>query len=1429
MAVYATEKLSTLRLSTVSEGNEIVGSPTISNLHFGNKALRYNALVDSGSDVSLLELSVFHKIEKRNIATFLMNKTVPLKSASDHAIKSVGRASVYMYINGSRYTANFILTDGFKFNVLIGSDFMNDTKAKLDFGNNTMIIGNRVICLRNKFDVPDCSLLEAASTQYVDPYSVTHIKVRSRLTLQCTHSAEKGDYIITPLDNSNLFYEQPGLLAPSLTVNKNISGMYTMPVVNSTGIRYTVNKRMVVGFIESVDLVAKNKINHVYKISHANGTGQRDTVMSTGIALKPSVHSDVLHRNSHTNIRDYHKHSNVHVPLHCSKHNSAQASPHYSKHSKVHVSPHNNKRSSIQVPHKQTTCVLHCTSQLGKIYTPTCKHIEAQGDGSDSKCPHKQETTCTCAFVDKCTCKIRNKCTCIDTCTCTCTLKKCTCIDKCTCTLNTCTCTLKKCTCIDTCTCTLKKCTCIDTCTCTLKKCTCIDTCTCTLKKCTCINTCTCTLKKCTCIDTCTCTLKKCTLKKCTCIDTYTCTCNRNKGTCTCIDTCTCTCTCTCNRNKGTCTCIDTCTCTYTDTCTCIATCTCTCIDTCTCITDTCRYNAVCTLIHNKSCTCIQNGLHTHKHNPTYNDYVGKETNVNKHTLNTNSYLQNGKHFGTYGNACPGVVKNMKDYTDAREKVQLDRSGNNKQWSDTCSNDSSYNCSEQPNHVQSISTYNLLEKRNKNTNKNKLIEGVSNLKSNRAALKNRSLCVCLSCNGKLCNCNCSSTYMDTRGLNKFSVNNNEKQNDVHSDKDLSCNATHTNMSKDVGLNTNTYNTTVAPRVNSIYKVKRSDFNIGSHIDDQQCQTLLRILNKFNYLFVDNVQSLRQTNVLQATFDTGNSQPIRQRPYKNPLAYEKDLEKEINDMLEAGIISPSSSAWSSPIVIVPKRDNTIRVCIDYRQLNKTLVKDSYPLPRIDDIFATLGKTKFFTSIDLKSGYHNIAVAPQDREKTAFCTRTALYHFNVLPFGLCNSPAIFSRMISKVLHGIEGKFAMAYLDDILVFSRTFDEHIEHLKDVFTRLKKANLCLNRKKCHFVKKEVEYLGHLIGPNGIKPNPEKVRVIQTLEPPINVRGVRSFIGMVSYYRKYIPQFSEIARPLTNLTRKNVKFEWNDDTQQAFDFLKKKLTEAPILGYPDVTRPYSLYTDASEYSIGGILTQDTPEGERVIEYVSHQLTQNRLHYPVIQKECFAIVYCLTKLRQYLLGAQTTVYTDHKPLKSLFTAEMKNTRIQRWAILFDEYQVKIKYREGRHNVRADMLSRLRIRPTEGEIEQSNDILAINAESEDDNVRLLSYDEISFDDDIDLKALQRKDKHCKLIFQQIKDKDNEKVANDYVVQNHLLYHVGKTNRFETDPILQLVIPIRLKRVVLQGYHSALGGGHVGLEKTYQKNQIKIFLAKLLQRYN
>ena len=251
-----------------------------------------------------------------------------------------------------------------------------------------------------------------------------------------------------------------------------------------------------------------------------------------------------------------------------------------------------------------------------------------------------------------------------------------------------------------------------------------------------------------------------------------------------------------------------------------------------------------------------------------------------------------------------------------------------------------------------------------------------------------------------------------------------------------------------------------------------------------------------------------------------------------------------------------------------------------------------------------------------------------------------------------------------------------------------------------------------------------------------------------------------------------------------------------------------------------MYTDASDYSVGGILTQDTPVGEKVICYVSHQLTSSRLRYPVIEKECFTIIYCLTKLRQYLLGADVTVYTDHKPLKSLFTAEMKNTRVQRWAILLDEYQVKIKYRQGIHNGRADMLSRIRVEPTQHEIKESNDIVAVDASIDKIITRFNGHNHNLFDQNINMTEYQDNDDHCLNIKTQLNKGGNEKISSEYVIQDNILYHVGKENRFETDPFLQLVIPLKLVNTVLECFHDDLGGGHVGLEKTYQKIRTKYF---------
>ncbi len=952
------------------------GSPIVTGIHFGNKSIKFNALLDTGSDVSLLNLSVFKTIPRKHIIHYSKNKNTDLKlnSASGHSIKSVGRTTIVMFIKGSSYKVDFILTEGFKFDILLGIDFVYTQKAKLDFLENTMLIRNRIICLKNKQDIKQCSILESTSLQYIRPYSITHVQLRPRNKV---NSRGRGTHIITPLNNTLLFHEQSGIQAASIVVNVKGSTQYVLPIVNNTGVRYRLNNKIAVAFIEPVT----NKSIISFNINYNNNTTDCNS-------------SDLKHSN---------------------------------------FKNHNENKTS----------------------TDSSKAF----DGVDSS-----------------------------------------------------------------------------------------------------------------------------------------------------------------------------------------------------------------------------------------------------------------KAFDS--------VDSSKVFNTKRDANRLD-------------------------------------------NRQKFIH-----------------------------------------LNKFDYLNSEN----------TCNckiftSPHSNQQCERRLNINNVN---AP--DTVIQVEQ--FNIGLDPNDEKYQVLHNLLVENEKLFVNDIRKLTQTNILQATFNTGTSQPIKQRPYKNPLALQAEIDRQIIEMLEADIIRPSSSPYSSPMIVIPKKDGTHRCVIDYRRLNQSLVKDSYPLPRIEDIFATLGTAKYFSTLDLKSGYHQISVHPNDREKTAFCTRTGLYEFQVLPFGISSAPAIFQRMIAKVLHGIEGKFSMAYLDDILIYSETFELHLEHIKEVFARIKNANLSLNKKKCHFVKSEIEYLGHIVTAEGIKPNPEKVRAIQTLEPPTTVKGIRSFIGMVGYYRSYVPQFSAISRPLTKLTHKNAKFVWDDDAQKAFDYLKTKLTEAPILGYPDVTKPYSLYTDASDYSIGAILTQDTAEGEKVIQYISHQLAPNRLHYPIVEKECYAIIYSLLKLRQYLLGADVTVYTDHAPLKSLFTAEMKNTRIQRWAILLDEYQVKIKYRQGKHNLRADMLSRIRIKPTKQELEEADNIMAIEDPPLREQVRIPMYDDVDFDGDFNMKAQQAADKHCKHIIIQLKNNDNEKVSNEYVLQDKLLYHIGKINRFETEPILQLVIPVQLKHIVLEGYHSAMGSGHVGLEKNYQKIRSKYF---------
>lgn len=420
------------------------------------------------------------------------------------------------------------------------------------------------------------------------------------------------------------------------------------------------------------------------------------------------------------------------------------------------------------------------------------------------------------------------------------------------------------------------------------------------------------------------------------------------------------------------------------------------------------------------------------------------------------------------------------------------------------------------------------------------------------------------------------------------------------------------------------------------------------------------------------------------------QPIKSRPYRQALTKRKVIEDEIDNMLKIGVIRPSTSPWASPITLVPKKDGSIRFCIDYRKLNSITIKDSYPLPNIQDIFDMLQGAQVFSTLDLRSGYWQAEMAEKDIPKTAFVTHRGLYEFSKLPFGLTNAPSQFQRLMNKILAEHIGTICFCYLDDIIIFSKTEEEHKKHLETILTTIENAGLTLKLKKCHFGQTQVELLGYVVSNKGISAQQSKVEAIRNLPEPQNVKEVRSLLGMAGYYRQLILGFAEIAEPLVTLTRKGEIFRFGDIERDSFQKLKDALCSERVMAYPDPEKPYKLYTDASQFAIGGILVQNDENGvERPIQYISKQLSSGQRKWSTIEREAFAIIHALKKLQPYLQGAMFTVFTDHKPLKSLFQCEMKNTRVQRWAMLISEFGCKIEYRKGKNMIRADMLSRIKI--------------------------------------------------------------------------------------------------------------------------------------------
>ena len=435
--------------------------------------------------------------------------------------------------------------------------------------------------------------------------------------------------------------------------------------------------------------------------------------------------------------------------------------------------------------------------------------------------------------------------------------------------------------------------------------------------------------------------------------------------------------------------------------------------------------------------------------------------------------------------------------------------------------------------------------------------------------------------------------------------------------------------------------------------------------------------------------------------TEDAKPIHQQPYPSAFKQRELLQQQVNEMLEDGIIEPSNSPWSSPVILVKKKDGSHRFCADYRKLNSVTVKDVYPLPRIDDALSRLQKTKFFSMMDMQSGFWQIEMEPESKEKTAFITSDGLWQFKKMPFGLCNSPATFRRMMDIVLMGLKWDTCLIYLDDVVVFSKTFDEHLDKLDKVLTAIQQAGLRLKIKKCNFGMTKLRMLGHVVDEFGVYPDPEKVKAVKDFPQPTNVKALQSFIGLCSYYRKFIPDFANTARPLTMLTKSSTPFTWEKEQVTSMLQLTTALSNKAMLAHPDYSLPMEIHPDASGYGIGAVLVQKIDGKDSPLAFASRLLKGSELNYSITEKECLAAVWAIKNFQYIIWGCEIIVVTDHHALCCLLSKKDLAGRLARWATVIQGDHLRIVHKSGRLHSDSDDLSRYPVPCGEEKVNEFND--------------------------------------------------------------------------------------------------------------------------------
>ena len=457
-----------------------------------------------------------------------------------------------------------------------------------------------------------------------------------------------------------------------------------------------------------------------------------------------------------------------------------------------------------------------------------------------------------------------------------------------------------------------------------------------------------------------------------------------------------------------------------------------------------------------------------------------------------------------------------------------------------------------------------------------------------------------------------------------------------------------------------------------------------HLPETQQSELKELIHEWENIFPD-VPSM--TPVLYHDIEVGNSEPIKQHPYRvNPIKLEH-LRSEIQYMLDNDIIEPSCSEWSSPCILVPKPDGSLRFVTDFRKVNVCSKTDSYPIPRIDDCIDRIGNAKFVSKFDLLKGYWQVPLTERAKEISAFCTPEGLYQYKRMAFGLKNSAATFQRLVNRVVADIDK--CEAYVDDLIVYSQTWEEHMGQLRQLFEKLSQANLTVNLVKSEFCQASVTYLGHVVGQGQIRPVTAKVEAIEKFPAPKGKKDLMRFLGMVGYYRKYCPNFSEIACPLTDLLKKSAKFVWSEQCQAAFEKIKTILMNAPVLVAPNFQKQFKLAVDASDVGCGGVLMQaDENEIDHPVGFFSKKFDKCQKNYSTIEKECLALLLSLQHFDVYLCTTlyPVLVYTDHNPLTFLHKMKNRNHRLVRWSLTLQEYDLDIRHIKGKENVLADALSR-----------------------------------------------------------------------------------------------------------------------------------------------